>query len=142
METVQAAGVDTSDSQEAKEGPVPQRCVISSDGAMVSLVHKQWAEVRTLAIGEPQEKFNAQGEREIHVGKLSYFSRLADASSFIDLAEVEIRRRKVREAKQVSAVTDGADWCQSVFLQRYWNAVCISSNIEVLDRCCVWLIVS
>jgi hypothetical protein len=114
METVQAAGVDTSDSQEAKEGPVPQRCVISSDGAMVSLVHKQWAEVRTLAIGEPQEKFNAQGEREIHVGKLSYFSRLADASSFIDLAEVEIRRRKVREAKQVSAVTDGADWCQSL----------------------------
>jgi len=114
MEAAQTAEVDTSCSQESKEGPVPQRCVISSDGAMVSLTKKQWAEVRTLAIGEPQEKFNADGEREIHVGKLSYFSRLADASTFIDLAEVEIRRRKVGETKEVCAVTDGADWCQSL----------------------------
>ncbi len=114
MEAAQTAEVDTPGPQESKEGPVPQRCVISSDGAMVSLVHKQWAEVRTLAIGEPQEKRNADGEIEIHVGKLSYFSRLADASRFIDLAEVEIRRRKVREAKQVGAVMDGADWCQSL----------------------------
>ncbi len=114
MEAAQTAEVDTPCPQESKEGPVPQRCVISSDGAMVSLTKKQWAEVRTLAIGEPHEKFNANGEREIHVGKLSYFSRLADASSFIDLAEVEIRRRKVREAKEVCAVMDGADWCQSL----------------------------
>jgi hypothetical protein len=114
METAQTVEVDAPDSQEAKDGPVPQRCVISSDGAMVSLVHKQWAEVRTLAIGEPEERRNADGEIEIHVGKLSYFSRLADASTFIDLAEVEIRRRKVREAKSVSAVMDGAEWCQSL----------------------------
>ncbi|GHO72083.1 hypothetical protein KSC_109750 [Ktedonobacter sp. SOSP1-52] len=32
--------------------PAPQRCVLSADGAMISLVNKQWAEVRTLAIGE------------------------------------------------------------------------------------------
>lgn len=114
MESAQTAEVDTPCPRESKEGPVPQRRVISSDGAMVSLTKKQWAEVRTLAIGEPHEKFNANGEREIHVGKLSYFSRLADASSFIDLAEVEIRRRKVGEAKEVCAVTDGADWCQSL----------------------------
>lgn len=114
MQAAQTAEVDAPRSQESKEGHVPQRCVISSDGAMVSLVHKQWAEVRTLAIGEPQEKRNSDGKREIHVGKLSYFSRLADASSFIGLAEVEIRRRKVREAKEVSAVMDGVDWCQSL----------------------------
>ncbi len=47
-----------------------------ADGAMISLVHKQWVETRTVAIGEPQEKPGAEGEREIHVGKLSYFSRL------------------------------------------------------------------
>ncbi len=117
MQAVQTAEV-TPCSQEGQEGQAPHRCVISSDGAMVSLVQKQWAEVRTLAIGEPQEKLNAQQEREIHVGKLSYFSRLADASSFIDLAEVEMRRRQVREAKQVCAVTDGADWCQSL-TERY-----------------------
>ncbi len=118
MQAAQTADVEGTCSHEANKEQAPMRCVISSDGAMVSLVQKQWAEVRTLAIGEPQEKRNAQQEREIHVGKLSYFSRLADASSFIDLAEVEMRRRQVREAKQVCAVTDGADWCQSL-TERY-----------------------
>lgn len=118
MQAAQTADVEGTCSHEANKEQAPTRCVISSDGAMVSLVQKQWAEVRTLAIGEPQEKRNAQQEREIHVGKLSYFSRLADASSFIDLAEVEMRRRQVREAKQVCAVTDGADWCQSL-TERY-----------------------
>jgi hypothetical protein len=85
---------------------------------MISLVNKQWVETRTVAIGEPQEQRGAQGERESHVGKLSYFSRLADASTFTNLAEVEIRRRKVREAKEVCAVMDGADWCQ-LFTERH-----------------------
>ncbi|HVB73874.1 MAG TPA: hypothetical protein VNE38_09985 [Ktedonobacteraceae bacterium] len=48
-----------------------------------------------------------------HVGHLSYFSRLADASTFIDQAEREIWRRKVGEAKEVCAVMDGADWLQT-----------------------------
>jgi hypothetical protein len=95
-----------------------QRCVISPDGAMISLIHKQWVEIRTVAIGEPQEKLNAAGEVEIHVGKLSYFSRLADASTFTNLAEVEMQRRKVAEAKEVSAVMDGADWCHT-FTERH-----------------------
>jgi len=118
MQAAQTADVEVPCSYEANKERAPHQCVISSDGAMVSLVQKQWAEVRTLVIGEPQEKLNAQQEREIHVGKLSYFSRLADASSFIELAEVEMRRRQVREAKQVCAVTDGADWCQSL-TERY-----------------------
>jgi hypothetical protein len=101
------------------EGQQPlQRCVFSADGAMISLVHKQWAETRTVAIGEPQEKRTADGEREIHVGQLSYFSRLADASTFTHLAEVEMQRRKVAEAKEVCAIMDGADWCQT-FTDRY-----------------------
>ena len=112
MEAWQTAEVEAESSpEEDLERPL-QRCVFSPDGAMVSLVHKQWAETRTVAIGEPQEKRNAKGEREIHVGKLSYFSRLADASTFTRLAEVEMRRRRVKEAKKVSAVMDGADWCQ------------------------------
>jgi hypothetical protein len=47
------------------------------------------------------------------VGHLSYFSRLADASTFTTLAEVEMQRRKVGEAKEVCAVMDGADWLQT-----------------------------
>ena len=113
MEAAQAAESDAPSSQESKDQPAPQRCALSADGAMVPLVKKQWAETRTVSIGEPQEKRSADGEREIHVGQLSYFSRLADASTFIDQAEGEIRRRKVEEAKEVCAVMDGADWLQT-----------------------------
>ena len=112
MEAWQTAEVEVEDLSESERERPLQRCVFSSDGAMVSLVHKQWAEVRTVAIGEPQEKRTASGEIEIHVGKLSYFSRLADAATFTRLAGVEMRRRRVREAKKASAIMDGADWCQ------------------------------
>jgi hypothetical protein len=95
MEAAQTAEIEAHGEPESEDAEPRQRCVISADGAMISLVHTQWAETRTVAIGEPQEKLNAEGEREIHVGKLSYFSRLADASTFTDLAEVEMQRRKV-----------------------------------------------
>jgi hypothetical protein len=38
---------------------------------------------------------------------------MTDAETFADLAEVEMRRRGVRQAKAVCAVTDGAGWLQS-----------------------------
>lgn len=118
MEAVQTTEIDAESKPEGEEKSPRHRCVFSADAAMISLIHKQWVETRTAAIGEPQEKLNAQGEREIHVGKLSYFSRLADASAFTNLAEVEIRRRKVAEAKEACAVMDGADWCQ-LFTERH-----------------------
>jgi hypothetical protein len=68
------------------------RLAISADGACVPLLHGEWAEVRTLAIGEVEERYTSDGEQEIHVGQLSYFSRLTDAETFADLAEVEMRR--------------------------------------------------
>ena len=97
---------------ESNDQPLQPRCVFSADGAMVSLVHKQWVETRTVVIGEPEERLTADGKQEIHVGSLSYFSRLADSSTFIDLAKVEMERRKIKEAKEVCAVMDGADWLQ------------------------------
>lgn len=112
VEAAQTAEVEADGTPKSEEKLPLHQCVFSADGAMISLVKKQWAETRTVAIGEPQEKLNADGEVEIHVGKLSYFSRLADASRFTDLAEVEMRRRKVKEAKQVCAIMDGADWLQ------------------------------
>jgi hypothetical protein len=69
MEAAQTAEVEV-------DGEQPlQRCVISADGAMISLVQKQWVETRTVVIGSPQEKRSADGEQEIHVGQLAYFSR-------------------------------------------------------------------
>jgi hypothetical protein len=114
---MEAAQIVDGESESGDEQPL-ERCVISPDGAMISLVHKQWVETRTVAIGEPQEKLNAEGEREIPFGKLSYFSRLADASTFTNLAEVELRRRNVAQAKEVCAVMDGADCCH-VFTERH-----------------------
>jgi len=77
---------------------------------MVPLVKGEWAEVRTLAVGEPEERQDANGKRETHVINLSYFSRLTSASTFTDLAIVEMQRRGVLQAKQVAAVMDGAEW--------------------------------
>ena len=91
------------------------RLAISADGAMVPLTGGEWAEVRTLAIGEvPPCSAEKVPLPSVHVQKLSYFSRLTDAATFTDLAEVETRRRHLVQAKGVCAVMDGADWLQSL----------------------------
>jgi Uncharacterised protein family (UPF0236) len=84
--------------------------VISADGAYVPLIKGQWAEVRTVAIGEVKEEATVQGQRQMHTCQLSYFSRMTDAETFADLAEVEMRRRGVSQSQAVCAVADGADW--------------------------------
>jgi len=43
----------------------PDQVVLSVDGAMVPLVHGQWAEVRTLAIGEPCLTTTTDGQAEV-----------------------------------------------------------------------------
>jgi hypothetical protein len=100
--------------------PVPQgpaRQLLSVDGAMVPLLHGQWAEVKTLVLGEVQEPvWEAEKEEwAIHTSNLSYFSRMTDADTFGRLALVEIHERGVERAAevgQVGAVMDGAEWQQ------------------------------
>jgi len=88
--------------------------VFSTDGAYISLVGGQWAEVRTLAIGEVQEEPSVHGPTQVKTEQISYFSRMTDAETFGEVAEVEMQRRGVSQAKAVCAVTDGADWIQGV----------------------------
>jgi hypothetical protein len=92
----------------------PARQLLSVDGAMVPLVGGQWAEVKTLAIGELGEPVwdDRAGEWGVHTTALAYFSRLADADSFTQLALVETHRRGTTTAGVVCAVTDGAVWEQ------------------------------
>ena len=90
--------------------PVAQRLVLSGDGAYVGLVKGGWAEVRTLVIGEVD--LLAAAEQEVRTHTLSYFSRMTDAATFAELAEVETQGRRVVQAEQVCAVTDGAEWLQ------------------------------
>ena len=65
----------------------------------------------SLAIGAVEAQ-PCSSEQEVQTSAWSYFSRLTDAATFADVAEVETRRRQVKHVQQVGAVTDGADWLQ------------------------------
>lgn len=111
LEQVQTAA---SQADPETEEPAPReesKLVLSADGAYVPLVKGEWAEVRTLAVGAVEAR-PCTSDQEVQTGAWSYFSRLVDAATFADLAEVETRRRGVTLAAQVCAVTDGADWLQ------------------------------
>jgi len=83
---------------------------MSGDGAFVHLVGGEWAEVKTLALGEVTR--NSRGE--VRTRHLSYFSRLSDAESFEEAALVETHRRGLERATDVCAVQDGAEWLQGL----------------------------
>jgi hypothetical protein len=87
---------------------------LSADGAMVPLVGGQWAEVKTLAIGEVGVQRGADGVPEAHTTNLTYFSRLADAATFTRQAYVEAYQRGTESAGVVCAVQDGAEWLQGL----------------------------
>jgi hypothetical protein len=101
----------------APAGPPVQQ--LSADGALVPLVGGEWAEVKTLAIGEVTGERDADGEWVARTGALSYFARLADAEVFGRLATVETHRRGTATAGTVAAVVDGSEWLQGfIDLQR------------------------
>ncbi len=100
----------------AREVPVsragPALLQLSVDGAMVPLVHKEWAEVKTLAIGVVDQRLR-DGKLEAYTRELSYFSRMTDHLSFARLAFVETHRRGTMRAGLVAGIVDGADWEQT-----------------------------
>jgi hypothetical protein len=91
-------------------GPAVQQ--LSLDGAMVPLVGGEWAEVKTLALGEVEQVTAADGSVGVRTRALSYFSRLTDAETFRELARGELHRRGTAAAGVVCAVQDGAAWQQ------------------------------
>lgn len=96
------------------------RQLMSTDGALVPLVHGEWAEVKTVALGEIQPPAIENGEAVVHTAQLSYFSRLAEADTFTRLATVETYRRGTERAETVCAVNDGAEWIQGfIDVQRH-----------------------
>jgi hypothetical protein len=94
--------------------PGAEKMQISADGAMVPLLHGQWAEVRTLVIGEVQPAVEECGEWVVHTRNLSYFSPKISSEAFERLALVEMQRRGVENAGWVAAPMDGSDWLQSL----------------------------
>lgn len=101
----------------------PAKQFLSVDGAMVPLVGGEWAEVKTLVLGEVQPAVIEKGEPVVHTTHHSYFSRLSEAEVFQRLALVETQRRGVETAQAVAAVTDGSEWIQKFVDQHRHDAV-------------------
>ncbi|MBI3910823.1 MAG: ISKra4 family transposase, partial [Armatimonadetes bacterium] len=109
---LQTAEVERLEREAPAAPPGPDQQYLSADGAFVPLVGGEWAEVKSVVIGEVGEPVQEKGEWVVHTRHLSYFSRLADAETFDHLALVETHRRGVENAGQVAAVLDGAEWLQ------------------------------
>ena len=97
--------------QEAPQAPAgADKQALSGDGAMVHLVGGEWAEVKTLAMGQVTR--NRRGE--VCTQQLSYCSRLADAASFEHATLLQTHRQGLERASEVCAVQDGAQWLQGL----------------------------
>ena len=101
-------------------GPAVQQ--ISADGAMVPLVHGEWAEVKTVAIGTVVATPSQTGTVP-RATDISYFSRLADHETFSRAAWPELHRRGTETAGVVVAVADGSEWLQKFIDLQRPNAV-------------------
>ena len=89
--------------------------VVSSDGSYISLRGKVFAEVKTAVVGEVEENTKCSSQRpeqEVKMINITYFSRMTDSQTFTELASGEIAHRGFLQAKQVGAVSDGAEWIQ------------------------------
>jgi hypothetical protein len=111
---VQTAQVDAIERARPVGPPGPAVQPVSVDGAMVPLLHQEWGEVKTLAVGVvgPPVLNKKTGETHIHRSDRSYFSRMTDHDTFSRLAPGETQRRGTATAGTVCAVNDGAVWEQ------------------------------
>src|SRR5207249_3938535 len=111
-EAVQCAEVERIERDWPQVEAGPDKLLLSADGAMVPLVHGEWAEVKTLVVGEVAPATEPEAIGDVQTGELSYFSRLTDAETFQRLTLGELYRRRLENAAQVAAVSDGAEWIQ------------------------------
>jgi hypothetical protein len=90
----------------------PDKLVLSVDGAFVPLLHGEWAEVKTLVVGEVGQPTQVDGKTVVATHSHSYFSRVAEAEVFQRLTFGELYRRRVETVEQLATVSDGAEWIQ------------------------------
>ena len=91
----------------------PDRAVVSVDGAMVPLRGGEWAEVKTLVVGEVAAPPAAAAETagaDVPTTAWSSCSRRAAVAQFNEAVLGELPRRGVEMAGQVAAVSAGAEW--------------------------------
>jgi hypothetical protein len=120
---VQTEEADQIERKAPPAAPGSEKIVISADGAMVPLLHGEWAEVKTLVIGEVLPSVLEGDEWVVHTKKLSYFSRLVNSERFEHLTLSEFHRRGVENSREVGALMDGADWLQGFVDYHCFRAV-------------------
>ena len=92
----------------------PKQLLMSADGAMVQLRSGEWCEIKTVAFGEFETKWDATSQEVVtQTEKVSYFSSADRAEQFSNKAIVEWHRRGGENAEKVVAVNDGAAWIQA-----------------------------
>jgi hypothetical protein len=92
----------------------PKQLVMSADEAMVQLTSGEWREVKTVAFGEFESRWDAKNKEVVTTTEnISYFSRVATAEAFANSALYEWQRRGGENAERVVAVNDGAPWIQA-----------------------------
>ena len=92
----------------------PKQLLLSVDGAMVQLKNGEWREIKTVAFGEFETKWDLKRQEVVtRTEKVSYFSSADKAEPFSNKAIVEWHRRGGEHAEKVVAVNDGAVWIQA-----------------------------
>lgn len=113
-----AAVEDAAVAQLERQWPAPPQgpavAQWSMDGAMVPLVHRQWAEVKTAVVGRVEQRRGKEGMAEAHTTDLAYYSRLAEVGDFAHGQRLLVHRTGLHTAGTVAAVGDGAVWIQGV----------------------------
>jgi hypothetical protein len=114
----------------------PDKLLLSVDGAFVPVLHGEWAEVKTLVVGEVGEPLVVDGQTVVPTHRLSYFSRVAEAERFQRLTFGELYRRRVEMAEQLASVSDGAEWIQGFIDYHAPNATRILDFPHAAQRLC------
>ena len=135
-ETVQLAEVERieRDWPEVEDGP--DKLIVSLDGAFVPVLHGEWAEVKTLVIGEVGASSIVDGKTVVPTHAHSYFSRVAEAERFQRLTFGELYRRRLETAAQVASVSDGAEWIANFLAFHCPEAVRILDFPHAAQRIC------
>ena len=111
-ETVQLLECEQIEEEWPEVEAAAEKLVLSVDGAFVPVLHGEWAEVKTLVVGEVGEPLVVDGQQVVPTHRHSYFSRMAEAELFQRLTFGELYRRRVETAEQLASLSDGAEWIQ------------------------------
>jgi len=112
----------------------PDQLLVSVDGAFIHLTSGEWREVKTMAVGEFERRWNEKaGEVEVKTRDISYFSRSYRIRDFERYALAELHRRGLDNARLIATVNDGSEWTQSFAAYHFPQAVSILDFAHALD---------